>query len=315
MLLLVSHRGDFSYVILLQKAIADASISFVTAPLDVLKIRLQLASPSGSSIPLTTLSTFRSILKHEGALAFWKGNLPASAMYFTYSVLQFSTYRFMSQLLPTAMSPFSTSFISGATAGLVATTMSYPLDLLRTRFAASGPGEKIYPSFSFAIHHISATEGLKGFWRGCGATTLTIVPNMGIFFSTYEFLRKFLPDHSDILALNTWGGKDALSGTIASIAAKTAVFPLDVIRKRLQVQGPMRERYVGNVTKSANAWETGKSIVGKWGWRGLYKGLGIGLVKSAPASAVTMWVYEGTLKEMGERKWLGRDQMTERKFL
>ena len=287
----------------------------MTAPLDVLKIRLQLASPSESSIPLTTFSTFRSIIHHEGALAFWKGNLPASTMYFMYSILQFSTYRFTSQFLPTKLSPFSTSFISGATAGLAATTLSYPLDLLRTRFAASGPGKKIYPSLLYAVRQISATEGLKGFWRGCGATTLTIVPNMGIFFSTYEFLRKFLPEYNDTFALNTWGGKDALSGTIASVAAKTVVFPLDVIRKRLQVQGPMRERYFGDVAESAGVWETGKFVVGRWGWTGLYKGLGVGLVKSAPASAVTMWVYEWTLKELKERGWFEGDQGAETKLL
>lgn len=137
---------------------------------------------------------------------------------------------------------------------------------------------------------------------------MTIVPHMGIFFSVYEFLRKFLPDHNSALARNTWGGKDALSGTIASVTAKTAVFPLDVIRKRLQVQGPLRERYIGNVAESARVWDTGKSIVGRWGWRGLYKGLGIGLLKSAPASAVTMWVYEGVLKQMQERRWLARDR-------
>ena len=227
-------------------------------------------------------------------------------MYFAYSVLQFSTYRFTSQTLPGELGPISASFLSGAAAGLVATTVSYPLDLLRTRFAASGPGEKIYPSIQSAVQQISATEGSKGFWRGCGATTLTIVPNMGIFFSVYESLRNFLPDHSSTLAHNTWGGKDALCGTLASITAKTAVFPLDVIRKRLQVQGPTRTRYVGNVAETTKVWETGKSIVGRWGWRGLYRGLGIGLVKSAPASAVTMWVYEGVLKGMRERRLLGR---------
>ena len=32
------------------------------------------------------------------------------------------------------------------------------------------------------------------------------------------------------------------------------------------------------------------------GWTGLYRGLGVGLVKSAPASAITMWTYERALK-------------------
>ena len=315
------QRRRWTCLKVVQRAAIENSIEaylayrFATAPLDVLKIRLQLASSSQHSLPVTTLSTFRSILHHEGAFAFWKGNVPASVMYLTYSVLQFSTYRFTAQMLPPNMTPFSASFIAGATAGLAATTISYPLDLLRTRFAASGPGERIYPSLYLAIRQIGASEGLKGFWRGCGATTLTILPNMGIFFSSYEILRKKLPAYNLTLAENVWGSKDAVAGGVASVAAKTAVFPLDVIRKRLQVQGPMRQRHYGNVAETNRIWETGKSIVERGGWRSLYRGLGIGLVKSAPASAVTMWVYERVLMEMQDRRWLGREEAMEAKFL
>ena len=47
-------------------------------------------------------------------------------------------------------------------------------------------------------------------------------------------------------------------------------------------------------------WKTGKTIVAREGWRGLYRGLSIGLVKSAPASAITMWTYERALKVFKE---------------
>jgi len=84
---------------------------------------------------------------------------------------------------------------------------------------------------------------------------------------------------------------------MAGVLAKTGVFPLDTVRKRLQVQGPTRGRYVhknipvytGGVVKSM------KDILRVEGLRGLYKGLTVGLIKAAPASAVTMWTYERTM--------------------
>lgn len=124
-----------------------------------------------------------------------------------------------------------------------------------------------------------------------------VVPYMGLFFSAYEALR------SPLASLSLpFGSGDATAGVIASVLAKTGVFPLDLIRKRLQVQGPMRARYAGGTIPvyGQGLWRTGKSIVNQEGLRGLYRGLGVGLVKSAPASAITMWTYERALKVFKE---------------
>ena len=189
------------------------------------------------------------------------------------------------------------AFISGAVAGASATTFTYPLDLLRTRFAAQGP-DKVYTSLRGGICDILREEGPRGFFQGLGAGVGQVVPYMGLFFSAYETLR------SPLASLSLpFGSSDATAGVLASVFAKTGVFPLDLIRKRLQVQGPTRARYVGGTIPvyAQGIWKTGKTIVAREGWRGLYRGLGVGLVKSAPASAITMWTYEralNTFKEM-----------------
>jgi solute carrier family 25 thiamine pyrophosphate transporter 19 len=76
------------------------------------------------------------------------------------------------------------------------------------------------------------------------------------------------------------------------------VFPLDTVRKRLQVQGPSRQKYVGG--HKTPVYDRGvvgtlKMIVRKEGTVGLYRGLSVSLVKAAPASAITMWTYERAL--------------------
>lgn len=183
------------------------------------------------------------------------------------------------------------SFLSGALAGTAATTVTYPLDLLRTRFAAQGT-EKVYSSLIASIRDINRHEGPKGFFRGLSAGVGQIVPYMGLFFTLYEALKPVLAGVT--LPLESLGSGNAMAGICASVMSKTAVFPLDTVRKRLQVQGPTRARYIH---RNIPAYEAGvfgtiKAIVAREGMRGLYRGLSVSLIKAAPASAVTMWTYE-----------------------
>ncbi|OBT98165.1 mitochondrial thiamine pyrophosphate transporter [Pseudogymnoascus verrucosus] len=292
--------------VVLAGATAGLIARFVIAPLDVVKIRLQLQTHPGRTIiqphpPSTqpplykgTLQTLVRIFREEGLTALWKGNIPAEALYITYSAVQFTTYRLttlgLQSLFSThPLSPPTESFVAGATAGAVSTTVTYPLDLLRTRFAAQGT-QKVYPSLWYGIRSIATNEGPAGFFRGLSAGIIQIVPYMGLFFSVYETLRPY----SATLTL-PFGSGDAVAGVAASVFAKTAVFPLDLVRKRLQVQGPTRRQYVVGGLAYRGVGGSMKAIVRREGWRGLYRGLTVSLVKAAPASAVTMWTYERAL--------------------
>ena len=147
-----------------------------------------------------------------------------------------------------------------------------------------------------SVRDIARHEGARGFFLGLPAAVLQIVPYMGLFFATYETLRLPL-GHLSL----PFGSGDATAGIMASVLAKTGVFPLDLVRKRLQVQGPHRSRYVnGTIPETRGVWRTAKAIVGREGVRGLYRGLGVSLVKAAPASAVTMWTYERVLNTLIE---------------
>ncbi|KFY26915.1 hypothetical protein V493_03777 [Pseudogymnoascus sp. VKM F-4281 (FW-2241)] len=292
--------------VVLAGATAGLISRFVIAPLDVVKIRLQLQTHPGRSTiqpqpPSTqpplykgTLPTLLRILREEGLTALWKGNIPAEALYITYSAVQFTTYRLTTLGLQSLftkhpLSPPTESFVAGATAGAISTTATYPLDLLRTRFAAQGP-QKVYPSLWSGIRAIATNEGPAGFFRGLSAGIIQIVPYMGLFFSAYETLRPY----SSTLTL-PFGSGDAVAGVAASVFAKTAVFPLDLVRKRLQVQGPTRRQYVVGGLAYRGVGGSMRAIVRREGMRGLYRGLTVSLIKAAPASAVTMWTYERAL--------------------
>lgn len=230
-------------------------------------------------------------------------------MYVAYGGIQFLSYRSATQALNMLPEEYklpgtATSFIAGALAGTAATTATYPLDLLRTRFAAQG-NERVYSSLLASVRDITRNEGPKGFFRGLGAGVGQIVPYMGLFFSLYE---SFKPAFAGVtLPLGSLGSGDALAGIMASVMSKTAVFPLDTVRKRLQVQGPTRAKYVH---RNIPVYETGVvrtvcAIAAREGLRGLYRGLTVGLIKAAPASAVTMWTYE---RAIGAIKMIDGDE-------
>ncbi|KAL5338904.1 mitochondrial carrier domain-containing protein [Aspergillus crustosus] len=303
--------------VVLAGGIAGLISRFCIAPLDVVKIRLQLQIHSLSDptslahhngpVYKGTLSTLKTILREEGITGLWKGNIPAELMYVCYGALQFTTYRSATQLLsqldPHRLPPPLESFIAGALAGGVATASTYPLDLLRTRFAAQGSGtHRVYGSLFSSIRDIARLEGTAGFFRGCSAAVGQIVPYMGLFFATYETLRPVMASVPDALPFPVPPGSgDAAAGVVASVLAKTGVFPLDLVRKRLQVQGPTRALYVHrNIPEYRGVFSTIGLIYKKQGVRGLYRGLTVSLFKAAPASAVTMWTYERALKLLQE---------------
>lgn len=245
----------------------------------------------------------RDIWRHEGITGFWKGNVPAEGLYLSYGAVQFLAYRSTSQALSKIAEEGSIpmpgtvkSFISGAVAGTAATTVTYPLDLLRTRFAAQGT-ERVYNGLLASVRDITRHEGPAGFFRGLSAGIGQIVPYMGFFFALYEGLKPPLA----IVHL-PFGSGDAVAGVMASVLSKSVVFPLDTVRKRLQVQGPTRSKYVGGTripVYEQGVLSTIKMILRKEGTLGLYRGLTVSLVKAAPSSAVTMWAYERTMHLLG----------------
>lgn len=311
-------------------ATAGLVARFCIAPLDVLKIRLQLQSSSGSGRLYTgVLHGFRTIVRQEGLQGLWKGNVSAEILYVTYSAAQFLTYTRLLHFCETVSLPsISTTlsggdddgddgtkpetgkrtrttllprathaFVAGAGAGAVATTVTYPFDLLRTRFAAQGTRPTtLYLGVIPALRQVVTTEGARGLYRGLNASIVQIVPYMGLLFGTYEPCRRALAGYrEDWLGPASSPGWDAaLAGFLAGSVSKTGVFPLDLIRKRLQVQGPARTAayvlhdiplYHSGLFCAAQIWR-------REGARGFYKGLSVSLLKSAPSSAITLWTFE-----------------------
>jgi solute carrier family 25 thiamine pyrophosphate transporter 19 len=241
--------------------------------------------------------SLKLIAREEGFRALWKGNLSAEYLYLAYGALQFYAHReghrFFQYLhthtnwhMPTSVE----SFIVGAFAGTTATTGTYPLDLLRTRYASQGV-ERIYGGIIPTIRDIVRVEGFRGMYRGLTPAILQIVPYMGLMFGSYETLRRAWIQLQPPASLDHFG--DMICGGAAGILSKTGVFPLDVIRKRLQVQGPHLQKYAvqGVPRYTGRIISTMLQIFRHEGIAGFYRGYIPGMIKAAPAAAITFYVY------------------------
>ncbi|KAG5437621.1 hypothetical protein PCANB_000658 [Pneumocystis canis] len=262
------------------------------SPFDMVKIRLQLKTlPSICDktlnhryiLNLEIINSFKHIIYQEGIFALWKGNCSGQILYITYGACQFFTYKkckfYLDSIFPTKQYNSSKTFISGAAAGAAGTLISYPFDLLRTRFAAQGK-RKLYFSILHSIRSIYISEGIKGFYRGISVSLIQIIPYMGIVLGIYENTKAYM---LNVGYSSDWAS--AFGGIVSGIFGKTAVFPLDVIRKRLQVQGPDRTKYFyKDIPVYDKIIKTGIIIFKSEGFWGLYKGWFISILKVAPST-------------------------------
>ncbi|KAH9328492.1 hypothetical protein KI387_000600 [Taxus chinensis] len=303
-------------------AIAGGVSRTVTSPLDVIKIRFQvqleptaarLLSDRGAygiSKYTGILQATRDILREEGVLGLWRGNVPALLMVMPYTAIQFTVLHKLKSFAAGStkaedhlrLSPYL-SYVSGGLAGCAATVGSYPFDLLRTILASQGE-PKVYPNLRSAFKEIVRTRGIRGLYAGLSPTLVEIVPYAGLQFGTYDTFKRWIKDWNQAGSMDKSGGGEGLSssqlflcGFAAGTVAKVVCHPLDVVKKRFQVEGLRRHpRYGAPVEEKTykGMWDALSRIMKAEGLAGLYKGILPSVIKSAPAGAVTFVVYEYT---------------------
>ena len=82
---------------ILAGAFAGAFARLLTAPFDVLKIRFQLQSKDNRKYT-SIIQSIQTIIREEGVYSLWKGNISATWLWITYSMIQFSCFGFLKNL-------------------------------------------------------------------------------------------------------------------------------------------------------------------------------------------------------------------------
>lgn len=266
------------------------------APLERVKILYQIKHGNFQSMGL-----FRSlscIAKSEGLRGLYKGNGASVLRIVPYAALHFSAYEqyryWIIDGVPAAGTGPIIDLVAGSLAGATAVLCTYPLDLARTRLAYQvgglgnpSTGGSVLPAPYKGIRDVCTRVfqegGVRGLYRGVCPTMWGILPYAGLKFFVYETLKGNLPEDSR----SSLSGK-LVCGAAAGVVGQTLTYPLDVVRRQMQVQSEnalVGAQYKGTVDGLI-------SIARGQGWKQLFAGLGINYMKLVPSAAIGFAAYD-----------------------
>ncbi|CAK9438252.1 uncharacterized protein LODBEIA_P24950 [Lodderomyces beijingensis] len=283
-----------AYEALLAGSISGGVARAITAPLDVVKIRLQLQSKTFKHRK-TIATVVKDLLREEGVIALWKGNVPAEILYIVYGGVQFTSYSILSKNISRVedsygvrLSSASHSLMAGIGAGVASTLVTYPFDLLRTRLVANRKRNLV--SMTGTIRRIVKIEGVSGMFSGIAPAVVSIASMTGLMFWSYELARDFSADYKHVPFI------EGICGFIAGAVSKGITFPLDTLRKRCQMYSVVYGK------KYHSAFHIFVNMIKREGIFGLYRGYGVSIIKTAPTSALSLWTYEYVLTWIKKKK-------------
>ncbi|XP_002054521.3 calcium-binding mitochondrial carrier protein Aralar1 isoform X2 [Drosophila virilis] len=193
-----------------------------TNPLEIVKIRLQVAGEIAGGSKISALSVVREL----GFLGLYKGARACLLRDVNFSAIYFPTYAHTKAALADKDGynhPLSL-LAAGAIAGVPAASLVTPADVIKTRLqVAARTGQTTYTGVWDATKKIMAEEGPRAFWKGTAARVCRSSPQFGVTLVTYELLQRlFYVDFGGNQPKGSQGTKPGLplTGTLSGLQPK-----------------------------------------------------------------------------------------------
>jgi solute carrier family 25 phosphate transporter 23/24/25/41 len=270
--------------------LSGAVAKSATAPLE----RVKLMSQAGQTKHVWTLMT--DVVQAEGWRGLWRGNtanvirvIPNKGVLLMCSDMYKAT---VSSLLPAANGA-TISSVAGGLAGITAVLATYPLELVRTRMAyriCEGAMRNQYASILSTLRSVVLTNGPLGLYAGIGMTLVGTLPFEAIKFGTYDTLKQLFPRDADgrIGPMGT-----LLTGATAGALAHTLTYPLDTIRRRMQISGAT------GVATYTGVGQCCRLMLEKEGAGAFFYGLAPTVIRSLPNLGIQFLMYETIKAALG----------------
>ncbi|KAI9592984.1 mitochondrial carrier domain-containing protein [Syncephalis fuscata] len=301
----------------------------VGSPLDVIKVRLQtdastvsmtnaerrplLSSVTAPLTPPPTTTQLKHMVISEGWSSWFRGIAPPIVGLAALNSILFASYGGISRLLirpslqgdlpsspsPSPLLPLWGVFMAGCGAGTACFLVSTPTELVKCRAqilknTRSSPEQGQFTSWQ-VTKQVFRQHGLTGFYRGGGITILRDALGYGVYFWAYEGMKRQLGIENVPYThvADPIGLQLLLCGGIAGICTWASIYPMDVVKSRIQTQSnPL------NAQHALSATECARQLYRQEGWRGFTRGLSVTLIRAFPVNAVTFLVYELVYKWM-----------------
>ncbi|KAJ1963501.1 hypothetical protein IWQ62_003192 [Dispira parvispora] len=253
-----AHRTlDHPGVHMLSALGAGATSSILTNPLWVIKTRVMTQNDYTAYRYRNTWHAFHTIVRQESWRGLYKG-MGTSLLGLTHVVIHFPLYEKFKLWLRTV--PGFSKVEAPPPRRPLTVSASSPTD----------PPPVLSVQASEISHSMSLSENARPDWENLPrAFPPTLSPNE--------------PDPANRRSINSRG--ILVASAVSKLIASTMTYPHEVIRTRLQnqVQPPFRYRGILHAIVT---------IYREEGWRAFYKGLATNLIRTVPASAITLLTYE-----------------------
>ncbi|KAL2500538.1 putative envelope ADP [Forsythia ovata] len=178
--------GDLSVIgRLAAGACAGMTSTFVTYPLDVLRLRLAV-EPGYKTMTEVALS----MLREEGVASFYNGLGPSLIGIAPYIAVNFCVFDLVKKALPEKyQNRTETSMATALISATIATLTCYPLDTVRRQMQMRGTP---YRTILDAFPGIVARDGWLGLYRGFVPNALKTLPNSSIRLTTFDSVKRLI---------------------------------------------------------------------------------------------------------------------------
>ncbi|KAF2010106.1 tricarboxylate transport protein, mitochondrial precursor [Aaosphaeria arxii CBS 175.79] len=196
---------------------------------------------------------------------------------------------------PTAL----VSLCSGAIAGGVEATATYPFEFAKTRAQLQVGASSSSNPFA-VIAQVARNDGIGAIYTGCSTLILGTAFKAGVRFLSFDSIRRHLADEKGVLS--PWRG--VLAGMLAGAAESVvAVTPTE------RVKTALIDNAKNGGQSSRGGLQTCRLIIQTQGTAGLYRGLVSTTMKQSATSAVRMGSYN-VLKELSRRNNIAQNSAT-----
>lgn len=247
----------------------------------------------------------RTLWQQGGIRTFFVGNGLNAVKVFPESAVKFGSFEGTKRLLANIEGVNEVSdlssvsvFFAGGVGGLVGQFTVYPIDTVKFRLQcadiqSSSKGNELLIQ---TAKELFQKGGIRSFYRGLLIGSAGIFPYSALDLGTFTtmknwFIKRECKKNPKIreedVKLSNFKvlSLGALSGTISG----TLVYPINLIRTRLQAQGTYAHPSTYNGFNDVLM-----KTISKEGYSGLYKGLVPNLVKAVPAVSISYFMYENT---------------------
>lgn len=268
-----------------------------------------------SSRNLGTFGMMRRIFMQEGLNGIYAGLAPTLVMSVPNTVLYFTSYDEIVARMRRELDSDAgwIPFVSGASARLIASTATAPLELIRTRQASLIGESKSAPGLWGEFRIICKSEGAGALFTGVGPTLMRDVPFSAIYWACLERFKILWKERrgDGPISPSTVAAESFVNGATAGAIASCFTTPFDVVKTRRQTV----EMVTNNMAKAEDVichhngaavykppeacarvqmstFATMKEIVETEGLKGLWRGNQTRMIKVAPACAIMISCYE-----------------------